>query len=135
MLEYQRTPCSKHLRYRKVKRLQWDSNLQPRSLYRNTHLNGCVFIYELSGCGYEPRCSHLCCCELRKETEVDINNSIPCCVSITHTITMYYCCMQNKNKMFQFLKQAFLELYSIISVKWSFAEDRTYSLKTSTLAL
>ena len=50
----------------KFKWLQWDSNPQPLSckwtlnhLAKPVWLNGWVFIYKLSGCGFKSCCSHL----------------------------------------------------------------------------
>ena len=48
--ECQGTPCSKQARNLKFKWLQLDSPVW---------LNDWVFVYELSGCGFESSCSHL----------------------------------------------------------------------------
>ena len=53
-----RTPCSKQARYLKFKWLQRDSNPQPQP-QPSVWLDGWVFVYELIGCGFESRCSHL----------------------------------------------------------------------------
>ena len=45
-----RTPCSKQARYLKFKWLQRDWPVWP---------NGCVFVYNLSGYGFESCCCHL----------------------------------------------------------------------------
>ena len=55
--ECQGTPCPKQARNLKVKWLQLDSNPEPLSSQRNTQPNGSVFIYELSGSGFESSCS------------------------------------------------------------------------------
>ena len=50
-------------RYLKLKWLQRDLNPQQLSSQRNTQgpvlVNGWVFVYNLSGCGFESRCSHI----------------------------------------------------------------------------
>ena len=62
--ECQGTPYSKQAPNLKFKWQQRDSNPQPLSSYTKTEswsvwLNGWVFVYELSGCGFESRCCHL----------------------------------------------------------------------------
>ena len=54
--EFQESPWFQG--YLKFKWLQWDSNPQPLSSKRTFWLNGWVFVYQLSGCGFEYRCSH-----------------------------------------------------------------------------
>ena len=63
-----KTLCSKQARYLKFKWLQRDLNSKPLNSETNTQsfsktsqvwLNRWVFVYELSGCGFESRCSHL----------------------------------------------------------------------------
>ena len=58
LLEYQGASCSKQAWYLKFKWLKRDSNPQWLSLWP-VWLNGCVFVYNLSGCGFESHCSHL----------------------------------------------------------------------------
>ena len=55
--ECEGTPCSKQAPYLKSKWLQRDSN--PQSLSTTIWLNGWVFVYGLSDCGFESCCSHL----------------------------------------------------------------------------
>ena len=83
----QRTPCSKQASYRKFKWQQWDSNPQPLSSWTNTQklklklvslLNCWVFVYELSGCGFESRCCHLCSMLLSFRDETCFENSVRC---------------------------------------------------------
>ena len=50
--ECQGTPCLTQAWNLKFKWLQWNSNPQ-------TGLNGWLFLYKLSGCGFESCCSHL----------------------------------------------------------------------------
>ena len=72
-----KTPCSKQAGYFKFKWLQQDSNPQTlivrkrrlnhrtgkysqhNSIIWSVWLNGWVFVYDLSGCAIESRCSHL----------------------------------------------------------------------------
>ena len=71
--ECQGTPCPKQAWNLKFTWLQRNSNPQPLSSLTNTQpfsytgpwflndwlwLNGWVFVYELSGCGFGSRCSH-----------------------------------------------------------------------------
>ena len=59
--ECQATPCSKQAPYRtdKYRTYRTDKYSQNSSIIWPVWLNGWVFVYELSGCGFEFSCSHL----------------------------------------------------------------------------
>ena len=59
--ECQGTLCSKQARYPKFKWKQQHLNPQPHhsSIIWPVWINGWVFVYELNGCEFKPRCCHL----------------------------------------------------------------------------
>ena len=94
--ECKRSPCSKQARYLKID----DSN----GTRTHNHIwpNGWVFIYQLSGCGFESCCSHLIFryCTCFEQGVLDIQANIECEITLKFVrhMTITYSQMYRTNK-------------------------------------